>query len=81
MFTPGKIQEIVEAGLPGCRASVRDMTGTNDHFELTVVATAFEGKGLVDRHRLVYGLLGSAVGAEIHALSLKTLTPVEAAKK
>ena len=40
----------------------------------------FEGKGLVDRHRLVYGFFGSAVGAEIHAMSLKTLTPAEAGK-
>lgn len=81
MFTPGKIQQIVEDALPGSRASVKDLTGTNDHFELTVVSAAFEGKGLVDRHRLVYGLFGSAVGAEIHALSLKTFTPTEANKK
>ena len=79
-FSPQKIQLIVEAKLPGSKANVRDMTGTNDHFELYVVAAQFEGKSLVDRHRMVYGVLGSVVGNEIHALALKTLTPNEEQK-
>lgn len=81
MFSPERIQQIVEARFPGARATVRDMTGTSDHFELVVVAADFEGKRLVERHRMVYEALGPAVGAEIHALSLKTLTPGEAGKK
>ena len=81
MFSTDEIQRIVEAALPGARAQVRDMTGTNDHFELLVVSKAFEGKGPVDRHRMVYAALGPSVGAEIHALSLRTLTPQEAERK
>ena len=81
MYTPEKIQEIVEAAFPGARAQVRDLTGTQDHYELTVVSTAFEGKRLVERHRMVYAAIGPAVGEELHALSLKTFTPVEAERK
>lgn len=81
LFSPQKIQLIVEEKLPGARAKVRDMTGTNDHFELEVVSPAFEGKGLVERHRIVYAALGAAVGAEIHALKLRTLTPSESQGK
>lgn len=81
MFSPQKIQLIIEKAMPDASAQVRDMTGTNDHFELVVVSPTFEGKGLVERHRIVYGVLGSAVGAEIHALKLKTLTPAEAGRK
>lgn len=81
MYTPEKIQEIVESAFPGSKAHVRDTTGTLDHYELTVVSSAFEGKRLVERHRMVYAAIGSAVGEEIHALSLKTLTPVEAEKQ
>ncbi len=81
MFSIERIKQIVESGIPSSTAEVRDMTGTNDHFELRVVSSAFEGKGLVDRHRMVYTAIGSAVGAEIHALSLKTLTPGEAERK
>ena len=81
MFTPTKIQEIVEAKFEGSQAKVRDMTGTSDHFELIVVSAEFEGKNPVQRHRMVYAALGSVVGAEIHALSLKTWTPEEAKEK
>ena len=81
MFSPEKIREIVEARFAGSRAIVRDMTGTSDHFELIVVSSEFDGKNLVQRHRMVYSALGSAVGAEIHALSLKTWTPEEAEGK
>lgn len=78
MFSPDKIRELVEKGLPGAKAQVRDMTGTNDHFELHVVSSAFEGKSPVMRHRMVYQAIGPAVGGEIHALALTTLTPAEA---
>jgi len=79
MFSPQKIQSIVEEALPGSKAEVHDMTGTNDHFQVVVVCPEFEGKGMVTRHRMVYAALGNAVGAEIHALALTTLTPTEAA--
>lgn len=77
MFSPDTIKQAVEKALPGAQAEVRDLTGTGDHFELRVVSSAFSGKGLVARHRMVYAALGSAVGNEIHALALKTLTPEE----
>ncbi len=78
MFSAQKIEQIVMASIPGAMARVTDTTGTSDHFELLVVSPAFEGKKLMERHRMVYGALGGVVGNEIHALSLKTLTPAEA---
>lgn len=80
MFSPDKIKKIVEQSLPGSKAQVVDLTGTNDHFQLVVVSEVFQGKSRVDRHRMVYATLGPAVGAEIHALSLKALTPEEEGK-
>lgn len=81
VFSPAKIKEVVEKALPGATAEVVDMTGTSDHFQLVVVSEAFEGKNSVQRHRMVYATLGPAVGAEIHALALRTLTPAEAERK
>ena len=81
MFSAESIQKLVEEAFPGSRAQVRDTTGTNDHFELLVVAPAFEGKGLVERHRMVYAAVGPAVGGEIHALSIRALTPTEASRR
>lgn len=45
------------------------------HFEATIVSSAFVGKSMVQQHQLVYGALGDRMKAEIHALSMKTLTP------
>jgi stress-induced morphogen len=77
MFSPEKIQAIVEGALPGAKVHVNDMTGSNDHFEVVVVAPQFEGKRLVERHRMVYSAIGPAVGNEIHALAIQALTPEE----
>lgn len=70
------IQQLIEAGLPGARAQVAGADGV--HFEAVVVAEAFRGKLPLARHRMVYATLGERMGGEIHALSLRTLTPDEA---
>lgn len=77
MYTPEAIEKLVVEKFPDARARVRDLTGTQDHYELIVVSSAFAGKGLVERHRMVYAAIGTAVGNEIHALSLKTFAPDE----
>lgn len=45
------------------------------HFEAVIVSPAFIGKSMVQQHQLVYSALGDRMRAEIHALSMKTLTP------
>jgi len=47
------------------------------HFEVVVVSAAFEGKPLLDRHRMVNDALREMIGREIHALGLRTLAPGE----
>ena len=72
------IKNLIESGLPGARASVSGADGV--HFEATVVCAEFAGKLPLARHRMVYATLGELMGGEIHALSLKTLTPEEASR-
>jgi acid stress-induced BolA-like protein IbaG/YrbA len=72
------IKTLIERGLPGARADVHGADGV--HFEAIVIAAAFAGKPPLARHRMVYATLGERLGGEIHALSLKTLTPEEAAR-
>jgi acid stress-induced BolA-like protein IbaG/YrbA len=72
---PRRVAEIIEAGLPGSKALVK--SEDNVHFEAVVIAAAFAGKRSVQRHQLVYGTLGTAVGNEIHALALQVFTPDE----
>ena len=53
------------------------MRGDGHHFEALIVSPAFEGRSRVARHQLVYAALGDRMRAEIHALSMTTLTPSE----
>lgn len=66
---------LIEAGFVD--ASVRVESDDNTHFAALVVADEFEGVGKLKRHQMVYKTLGTLVGNEIHALSLRTLTPAE----
>ena len=80
-MTSAEIRTRIERAIPGAQVDVNDYTGGGDHFEVRVVAGAFEGKRLVERHQMVYAALGTAVdGQTIHALALKTLTPAQAAQ-
>lgn len=47
------------------------------HFHVTLVADIFSGQGLLQRHRMVYDALGTAMNNDIHALSIKAYTPQE----
>jgi acid stress-induced BolA-like protein IbaG/YrbA len=72
--TPQQIKAYIEAGVP-CEHI--DVEGDGQHFYATIVSAQFEGKRLIARHQLVYAALGDRMRAEIHALSMKTLTPAE----
>jgi len=76
MVTSEQVQSYIEQGLT-CR-EVR-VAGDGQHFEALVVSDAFRGKSRIQRHQLVYAALGERMRAEIHALSMRTLTPEEAA--
>ncbi|MEY4013709.1 MAG: hypothetical protein RLZZ290_573 [Pseudomonadota bacterium] len=73
-MTPEFIQELLAAGLECEQLSV---SGDGHHFEALIVCEAFEGKRLIARHQMVYAVLGDRMKQEIHALSMKTLTPQE----
>lgn len=78
MISPEEIKKTLEQAMPGSTIEVRDLTGGGDHWQLFVVSPAFEGKGLVDQHQMVYAALKEAMGDQrIHALALKTYTPAQ----
>ncbi|NJL36338.1 MAG: BolA/IbaG family iron-sulfur metabolism protein [Leptolyngbyaceae cyanobacterium SM1_4_3] len=76
MISPSQVEAMIKAGLPDAQVEVQDLTGGGDHYQVTVISSQFEGKGLVQQHQLVYGAVRQAMSSEaIHALSLKTYTP------
>jgi acid stress-induced BolA-like protein IbaG/YrbA len=72
--TPAQVQDFIAAGLACDHLEVE---GDGRHFYATIVSAAFQGLPRVRRHQLVYAALGERMREEIHALSMKTLTPAE----
>ena len=72
------IESKIRAALPDARIELRDLTGTADHWEATIVSQAFAGKSSLERHRIVFAALAEEMKGPIHALSLKTFTPDQA---
>lgn len=72
--TPELVRDYIAAGLDCTHLEVE---GDGHHFSAVIVSPAFAGKRLVQRHQLVYAALGDRMRQEIHALSMKTLTPEE----
>jgi acid stress-induced BolA-like protein IbaG/YrbA len=78
MVTPDDIKRYIAEGL---RCEHLDVQGDGHHFEAVIVSNAFTDQRLIARHQLVYAALGDRMRAEIHALSMKTLTPEEWARQ
>ncbi|GBL46766.1 YrbA protein [Sulfuriferula multivorans] len=74
MVTPENIQQYIEQGMP---CELVRVAGDGQHFEALIVSAEFRGKNRVQQHQIVYRALGDRMKAEIHALSMKTLTPEE----
>ena len=53
----------------------RGATSSGGHYRLVVVSDEFEGRTLIERHRLVNEAVRDLFGSQIHALSMRTLTP------
>ena len=74
MVTPEYVRELIAQGL-ACEHL--EVAGDGAHFEAVIVSAAFAGKSRVARHQIVNRALGAQMGNEIHALSMRTLTPEE----
>ncbi len=72
--TPAEIRRFIADGLACEHVEVE---GDGRHFFATIVSTEFEGTNRVARHQRVYRALGDRMREQIHALSMKTLTPTE----
>ena len=72
--TPTDVQRFIAQGIVCAHVEVE---GDGRHFFATIVSAEFEGTSRVARHQRVYQALGDRMREQIHALSMKTLTPGE----
>ncbi|GHU03317.1 BolA family transcriptional regulator [Betaproteobacteria bacterium] len=72
---PERIKSIISDGLP---CETLNIEGDGEHFEALIVSAQFAGKSRVKRQQMVNALLRTYFDSgELHALSMKTLTPEE----
>jgi acid stress-induced BolA-like protein IbaG/YrbA len=74
MVTAESVKEGIAGGL-ACEHV--EVIGDGQHFQALIVSRQFAGRNRVQRHQLVYAALGERMREEIHALSMRTLTPEE----
>ena len=72
--TAEDVRDFIAAGMVCEHLAVE---GDGRHFFATIVSPEFDGLLRVRRHQRVYAALGDRMREQIHALSMKTLTPAE----
>lgn len=80
-MSPEQLKTRLETLAPGTRAEIVDLTGTEDHYQALLVSPVFEGKSMIEQHRMVFAIVQKEVDSgELHALTLKTYSPQEYAR-
>ncbi len=74
MVSSIEIKRWLEAGF---KDAVVNVSGDGRHFDAVIISADFAGKNSLQRHRMVYTVLGEKMADVIHALSIKTYTPDE----
>ena len=75
MVTKTEVINLIIKKIPNSEVYVENIKG-NDHLQVTVISSEFNGLSLVKQHKLVYSALKEKLASEaIHALALKTATP------
>jgi len=78
MLTPESVKSYIEENL-ACEHV--EVIGDGQHFEAVIVSQEFRDKNRVQQHQIVYRALGERMREEIHALSMRTLTPEQWAER
>jgi stress-induced morphogen len=75
VITPDVLTDYIRKSLPDALVTVTDRTGTMDHLKVVIVSEGFNGKNLLDRHRMIYQALDVPMkDGRIHALELTART-------
>lgn len=75
MIEPSELERRILQAFPDAQIKVTDLTGTRDHYSVSIVTTSFRGHSRVQQHKLVYAALADLMRGPIHALSLDTRAP------
>jgi stress-induced morphogen len=72
-MSPEQMKQRLETAFPQSHIDVRDMTGTEDHYEVFIRSKAFAGLSRMERHQKVMAAFSTELKTgEVHALTIKT---------
>ncbi|MGE4131676.1 MAG: BolA/IbaG family iron-sulfur metabolism protein [Bdellovibrionales bacterium] len=75
-MSPEQIRARLLENFPDSQVEVRDMTGTEDHYEVAVTSSRFAGLSRIDQHKVVMAAFDAELKTgEVHALTIRTKTP------
>jgi len=78
MISQDAVTAYIRKAIPEAAVTVTDLTGTLDHLRVRVVSDQFNGKSLLDRHRMIYQALDEPMkDGRIHALEIRAVTKEE----
>lgn len=73
-FEPETLGVEDESHLHEGHEGARDGRG---HFRVLIIAQAFDGKSMLERHRMIYRVLNDMLRTDIHALAIDAWSPEE----
>ena len=71
-MTKDNIEELIIQSIPDAKVTIEDLRGDGNHYSAIVVSKSFDGKSMIQQHKMVYESLKGKMGNELHALELKT---------
>lgn len=73
-MTPAEVENRLKSHFPDADIAVIDLTGTEDHYEVRIASSAFQGRSRIEQQRQVMAALDAELkSGEVHALTIKTL--------
>lgn len=71
-MTPGEVRARLEQAYPDAKIEVFDLTGTHDHYQVTIESDAFAGMSRIQRQRHVMDVFAPELKTgEVHALTIQ----------
>jgi stress-induced morphogen len=71
-----ELEKLIRAAFPNAEFTLTDLVGNEDHYMLEIQDLSFKGKSRVDQHKMVNFALKDYLGTILHALTVKTRTPI-----
>jgi stress-induced morphogen len=73
---PEVILSLINEAFPDAEVSLKDTVGDQDHYEISIKSSKFNGVSKVTQHKMVMDALGGMVGTTLHALSIKSFPTI-----